>query len=176
MRSDDEQHQEQLPIEASEPGPAEEPGVRVTTRVTSRTLTLTCQMCGSAVWYRGSGTRPRYCGRTCRQRAYELRRHAAELGAAVPEPRVVQEVIERTEVVTRTRDLVRRERVEVPAAVDRVPSTAQEWQRMLGALAAQLADDRHQVHREHWKHRQLQDALRIAYAALDEAHPGGLDR
>ena len=159
----------QMPIDEAMPA---EPEDRV--EVSDRMTATSCRQCGKPVMYRGTGTRPRYCGQVCRQRAYELRRHAARLGTTVPEPEVVREVVERVEV--RTRDVVRHERVEVPTTVTRVPATAQEWRAMLAHLVTQLGDDGHRVAREHHQHVRLAAALGDAYAALDRAHPGGLRR
>lgn len=45
---------------------------------TPETHALVCMECGDPLVYRGSGRRPRYCSSSCRHRAWERRRAAAE--------------------------------------------------------------------------------------------------
>src|SRR5439155_13040763 len=111
-----------------------------------RLISTTCARCGGPIAYPGKGKWPRYCGRTCRQRAYEERRAAALVGAAgdgVPAAPVRQVL----------------ERVTAP----RHPSTVPGWVAALGELAAQvragrLTDDPYR-----------RDELRHALAAVAQA-------
>ncbi len=82
---------------------------------------LTCGWCGSPVAIPARGRVPKWCGPTCRHRAWEQRRAAASGLAAV-------------EVVTH--------RVEVsapaPAAAPVAPKSVADWSRLLDDLAGRL--------------------------------------
>jgi endogenous inhibitor of DNA gyrase (YacG/DUF329 family) len=128
---------------------------------TERQVSVTCGACGADVPYQGEGRPRRYCNPSCRTQAWALRRAAARLEIALPEP--VREIRER--VVDRW----------VPAR-PAAPDTAREWSGLLTELQDKLADRRTAVHREHWNHRHLYAALVETMAALGAAHPGGLDQ
>jgi hypothetical protein len=148
----------------------------VTENVTERVVSRECEACGEPVPYAGTGRPPRFCSPSHRQRAWALRAAARQLDASAdPRPRVVREVVER--VVTRTVERTQeRPAPPPPPARPASPGHAREWVRVLGELAAQLGDERHPMVREHWHHRGVYDALVLALRALDQAHPGGLDR
>jgi hypothetical protein len=131
----------------------------------------TCAWCGARMTYTGRGRPPRYCGKSCRNRAWEVRtterrlQRDVALAAATTEP--VREVI--IETVTRTR-------TRVETRVDRhPPTTAGEWLKHLAELTRQL-ETGGQVAAQHWYHDRLYGALIDAVDALDGAYPGGLDR
>lgn len=136
-------------------------------------LAVECRGCGTPVRYAGTGRPPRYCSPGCRQRAWALRKAEETLSAdADPRPQVVRETVER-----RVETTPRPPSWSAPsAAASRPPSTAREWERLLHALAEQLADEGHQIAREHWHHRRLYNALVRAMTGLGHAHPGGLDQ
>lgn len=137
-------------------------------RVTERLVRRDCEACGEPIEYAGRGRRPRFCSNACRQHAWALRAAEARREAgSTPRPQVVREVVERT-----TERPVKVLQPREPAR----PHTAREWVELLEELTAQLADERHQVRREHWHHRRLFAALDRAVETLNEATPGGLDR
>lgn len=145
--------------------------VRQDVAVVRRLVAVTCAWCGTSVRYSGTGRRPRYCGRACRQRAYEARTADQRTTAAtIPHQEPVREVVREVEVRTR----VVRPRVKAPAPVVVEPRTADQWAATLQVLVDQLGDRGHNVAHQHWKHRKLQAALAAALVALDRAHPGGL--
>lgn len=155
------------------PTPAGMVDVPAGERVETRTalVSVTCAWCGTVVPYTGTGRRPKWCGRSCRQRAYEARTADRRTTAAtIPQRDPVREVVRETEV--RTRVVVRCAAPPPPAPL--VPRTARQWTDLLALLGTQLRDDRSPLHKEHWRHRRLQAALLDACTALDSAHPGGL--
>lgn len=83
-----------------------------------RLAASTCGWCGGPITVKATGRLPKWCSRSCRQRAWEQSRAAASGLAAV---RVVER---RVEVLT-------------PVAPRR-----QDWPRLLGDLARQLDDGR----------------------------------
>ena len=112
-----------------------------------RLIATSCAHCGGPVTYPGRGKHPRYCGRSCRQRAYELRRAGRAPAAAGPPVRqVVERVVERPH-----------------------PRTVPGWIAALDELAAQLRGGALTAH----PHRrdELQRALAGAAQAL--AGPAG---
>ncbi|MFI7511454.1 hypothetical protein ACIBSS_32060 [Micromonospora aurantiaca] len=105
------------------------------TGVTEHEIETPCGWCGNAITQPPTGRRKRYCDRSCRQRAYELRtaerRHQADVDAGrirtVPAQRVVERTIQ-----------------------PRRPTTVAQWETALGDLAEQLhagryAWDRHRI-------------------------------
>lgn len=133
----------------------------------ARLLRRTCAFCGSWIDYSGAGRYPTYCSKSCRNRAWEVRSAERRLGrtltAGAGTVATTGEPVR--EVVTR---VVR----EHPRGV-RTPTAAAEWTRHLEELARQLRAE--QLGREHWNHGRLFAAVTEVLAALDEAHPGGLD-
>lgn len=127
--------------------------------ITEHLVARECGACGSPIPYAGRGRPPKYCGAACRQHAWALRaaEHTLTTGAD-PRPDVVHETRER--------------RIEPPAP--RTPQSPREWADIVHALADQLADTSTDLHRQHWHHQQLYNALNRAVAALDDAHPGGV--
>lgn len=148
-----------------------------------RLVSRGCAGCGTTITYSGVGRRPRYCWAACRQRVWALRTAEKRLGTtADPRPAVVREVVERvvriappslTQSYLDAKEAAERA---AAAAAPRVPNTGRDWTLLLTALTDQLADDKHQVAREHWHHERLHTALMTALAALDGAHPGGLNQ
>ena len=135
----------------------------------------TCAWCGKAMTLTQQTGRPRkYCSKSCRNRASELRTVAPKLSWDMAAGRVatgpVREIVERT--VTTTLDTAPPR----PLAVQYAPGNAKEWQRELRLLAIQLLDPRTNTAREHWEHSRLLAALQDVLAALNHAHPGGLAR
>ncbi len=123
--------------------------------------TRTCAWCGREMTITQRTGRPRrYCSKNCRNRASEARtlapRLALKLAAGRLATQPVREVVERTATVN--------------------PADAQGWAAVLGELARQLADPASKTSREHWQHRRILTALTQATAALNRAHPGGIDR
>jgi endogenous inhibitor of DNA gyrase (YacG/DUF329 family) len=123
-----------------------------------RLVRRTCGWCGTWIEYRGTGRRPKFCSKSCRQRDYEV--HAAErrLGRDLTAGRATAGPVR--EVVSR------------PAPP--VPTTrGSDWTRLLAELTEQLRDG--QLGRQHWDHAKVARGLYAALAALDAATPGGLN-
>ncbi len=123
--------------------------------------TRTCAWCGREMTVTQRTGRPRrYCSKNCRNRASEARTLAPRLALKIAAGRLatepVREVVERTAPVN--------------------PTDAHGWAAVLGELARQLTDPTSRTSREHWQHRRILTALTEATAALDHAHPGGIDR
>lgn len=119
-----------------------------------RVLQAPCQWCGRAVRQPPTGRRLRYCGRSCRQRAYEVRTAQRRLQADVEAGTVRAEPAER--VV---------ERVVQP----RYPKTAAGWEHALEELAQQLSDGRLAP----WHADRVARALSRAATAARSAASGG---
>lgn len=126
-----------------------------------------CAWCGRMVSYGGVGRPPVYCGKSCRNRAWEVRSAQRRLGRDIAAGLVL--TAPRREVVERTVEVER-----VVAAGPVFPQQARDWQPMLGELARQLREE--PVGREFWAHRRLYDGLTAAVVALDRATPGGVGR
>lgn len=121
--------------------------------VDDKLLARTCDWCGADIELNSRGRHRRYCGRSCRQRAYEVRtaqRRQVDdraAGTARGEDEPVREVVERT--VTRMHPLVagrpRAETWEEPAPE---PSESgetlrpRELHRLLVRAAAEIAQGR----------------------------------
>jgi hypothetical protein len=134
-------------------------------RITEAAVTRTCAWCGDEMTLTQRTGRPRrYCSKSCRNRASELRTAVPRLALQLAAGRVaagpVREVVERT--VSLTEPLI--------------PVDAHGWAAALTELARQLGDPGSKTAREHWQHRRLLTALTEAVTALDRAHPGGLGR
>jgi hypothetical protein len=131
---------------------------------TSETIVArTCAWCGREMAIAQRSGRPRrYCSKSCRNRASELRTAAPRLARQLAAGRLatgpVREVVERT--VT---ELL-------------IPVDAHGWTTALTELTRQLSDPCSKTSREHWQHRRILAALAEATAALDRAHSGGLRR
>ena len=131
----------------------------------------------------GRGRPATSCSAACRQRAWALRAAERQINAgADPRPTVVREVVERETVVRIEPPTITRAFLDAKEAADRavaapsVPATGRGWVLLLAGLTDQLVDSAHPVAREHWQHERLYTALMTALAALDGAHPGGLDQ
>lgn len=111
-----------------------------------------CGWCGTAITQPARGRRLRYCDRSCRQRAYELRtaqaRHDRDVDAGVVRTEPAERVIERT---------VHR----------RHPDTAGGWATALAELARQIAAGTLPAH----THGQIRHALAQVRTALDATAP-----
>jgi hypothetical protein len=135
--------------------------------VRERLVSRTCGWCGAPVVYRGTGRPPRYCSKSCRNRASEVRTAERRLERDIVAGRIpgdgtpVREVVERVVRVP--------EQHRPPPA----PVSATAWTRLLTELARQL-EAGEQVAVEHSNHKRLLRSLREALAALDAATPGGL--
>lgn len=128
--------------------------------ITEHLVARECGACGDPIPYAGRGRPPRYCGAACRQHAWALRRAEQSLTTgADPRPDVVRETRERR----------------IEPAPPRTPQSPREWADMVHALADQLADTSTDLHRQHWHHHRLYNALVRVTSALGTAHPGGLD-
>jgi hypothetical protein len=150
---------EEVPIPGLEGSPV---------RVTERLAWRDCEACGQHIEYCGRGRRPRFCSDACRQYAWALRAAEAKLGTTKDtRPGVVREVVERVTERPVTVPPPPREPVQ--------PETSRDWCTQLDQLATQLTDESHRMHREHWHHKRLYDALSRVVTALDRTHPGGLD-
>lgn len=149
--------------------------------VHERLVSRECAGCGATITYGGVGRWPRYCGAACRQRAWALRAAEKRLGTpGDPRPAVVREVVERetvvrigppafTQVYLEAKEVAERA---AAVAAPRVPNTGRDWALLLAELTDQLTDNAHPLAQEHWQHERLHTAL----AALDGAHPGGLNQ
>jgi hypothetical protein len=133
--------------------------------VTVKLVSRTCGWCGVPLPYSGTGRPRSYCCKSHRNRAWAVRSGAARAGDGTRTPGPVREILERTT----TMDAPASASGDGPAW----PLTAVEWCAMLGHLTGQLRVGR--LGREHWHHRKILDAMNEAAAALDTAHPGGLD-
>jgi hypothetical protein len=155
---------------------------RVTDRTTIRPVARTCAWCGREFTLRPQAARQLYCGRGCRQRAYEVRTAAARqedavaAGRARPAEEPVREVVER--VVVRSQVIripppppppPRVQRVEVKVPV--VPTKARAVEELLDGAAAAVADGLIAA----YDHQRVYRGVSRLLAALDAAHPGGLD-
>ena len=120
-----------------------------------RELQRPCGYCGHPVVQPGGSRRLlRYCGRSCRQRAYELRRAEARREADLRSGRVLAEPVERV--------------VERIVTVEKGwPVTTAGWEAGLAALAEQLSAG--VIPR--WQLKRIRAALAVAEAALDELAP-----
>lgn len=126
---------------------------KTTDEVRERVIARDCEQCGRRFEVSPLGRRPRYCGQTCRQRAWELRRARTDLQREEPaRPEVVREVIERTVS----------------------PGTGREWAQLFGELAATLRDPSTLLAKRHYDHARIYRALIDAAEALAQATPGGL--
>jgi hypothetical protein len=119
-----------------------------------RVLQTPCGWCGNPITQPPRGRRLRYCDRSCRQRAYEVRTAQARLQRDLDAERVRQEPAER--VI---------ERVVQP----RHPSTAGAWTTALDALGEQLRTG--PLAAQPWHHRQLREALHRVLAVLGDSSP-----
>ena len=117
-----------------------------------RLIERDCEHCGRRFELAKTGRPPRYCSRSCRQRAWELRRATAALAQPDPRPEVI------------------RETVRVPIA----PNTPREWCALLDRLISELDDPGSDVATRHYDHRRLYDRFVALFNALDAATPGGL--
>jgi hypothetical protein len=130
-----------------------------------RLVSRTCAWCGAEIPYSGKGRPRAYCSKAHRNRAWEIRTAAARAGDTPAAAEPVREVVERTTTVQK--------RIVVPGP-PATPTTAGEWTTLLAVLALQLHEGR--LGREHWHHARIYTALAGVLTALDQAHPGGLDR
>jgi hypothetical protein len=162
-------------------------------RVRERPLARECAWCSDPIQLNPRAQHQRYCSRSCRQRAYEVRtaarraQDAQDAGTARPEGEPLREVIER--VTVRTVRMGRRpdplppgvgqprvveRRVEVPVEVPVVasPTSAREAADFMAVTAACLMDGSIGVH----DHKRVYHGVRALLRAFDQVHPGGLDR
>ncbi|MFI6134000.1 hypothetical protein [Micromonospora sp. NPDC051141] len=127
------------------------------TGVTEHEIESPCGWCGNAIVQPPTGRKKRYCDRSCRQRAYELRsaqqRHQADVDAGrirtVPAQRVVERIVQA-----------------------RHPVTTSGWEQALAVLATQLRSGRIGG----WDHDRIRGALNEVLAALADrptAPPAG---
>jgi hypothetical protein len=130
--------------------------------IQERLVSTQCRACGGPIDYAGTGRRPRYCSPACRQHGWALHRAAVQLERDDPRPTVVREV-------------VARERVRTVRVAGKAPTLPEDWARQVDTLTAQLADPEHVAAKVTWQHQRLAYALAHALAALDRAHPGGLN-
>jgi hypothetical protein len=141
--------------------------------VEERVLERECSACGKVFRPTRRGRPAVYCSAGCRQRGWALRQAKQALGTAADRrPEVVREVVER---VLQPERLVLVPVPAEPAGADEVPVRSRGWVQLLTQLVAQLDDPSSPVVREHWQHLRLFDALAAALAAVDRAHPGGLN-
>ncbi|SBT69310.1 hypothetical protein GA0070622_6435 [Micromonospora sediminicola] len=115
---------------------------------TEREIETPCGWCGNTIVQPPTGRKKRYCDRSCRQRAYELRtaqrRHQADVDAGRIRTVPAQRVVERT---------IR----------PRPPRTAAQWETTLAELADQLYAGRHP-----WDRHRIRAALNGVLLALGE--------
>ncbi|MER7015336.1 hypothetical protein ABT324_28215 [Saccharopolyspora sp. NPDC000359] len=108
-------------------------------RAREHLVSTQCRACGTSIDYAGTGRRPQFCSPACRQRAWALRRVAAQLGRPDPMPTVVRDVVERVIEVERT--------VPVPA---HTPRLAADWVPLLEQLDRQMRDNPLALFRSRW--------------------------
>ena len=135
-----------------------------------RLVSRTCGWCGELMVYGGRGRRPKYCSKSCKNRAWEVRSAERRLerdlaaGAASAEP--VREVVSRPP----------KPEPKPPApprpAAPRAPVRIADWVKLLAVLEEQLGGE---LGPKYWDHPKLLRSLNAVLSALDEAHPGGLD-
>ena len=153
--------------------------------VGERVVERECVACGRAFRPARRGRPAVYCSAACRQRRWALRQAEQALGTAADRrPEVVREVVERVlqpeRIVLVPSGPAELSPAPTPplagaAGADGVPVRSRGWVQLLAELVAQLDDPSSPVAREHWDHLRLFDALAEALAAMDRAHPGGLD-
>lgn len=166
-----------------------------TERVHERPLARECAWCSDPIQLNPRAQHQRYCSRSCRQRAYEVRtaarraQHSQEAGTARSEGEPVREVVERVTVRTvrmgrrpdplppgvgRPRVVEKRVEVEVPIEVPVVasPRSAREAADFMAVTAACLVDGSIGVH----DHKRVYQGVRALLRAFDQVHPGGLER
>lgn len=160
-------------------------------RVRERPLARECAWCSEPIQLNPRAQHQRYCSRSCRQRAYEVRtaarraQDAQDAGTARPEGEPVREVVER--VTVRTVRMGRRpdplppgvgqprvveKRVEVEVPVVASPRSAREAADFMTVVAACLVDGSIGVH----DHKRVYQGVRKLLHAFDKVHPGGLER
>jgi len=146
-------------------------------RITEQPVARECAWCGDPIELRPRARHQRYCSRSCRQRAYEVRTATTRrqtdqaAGRARTEQEPVREVVERVTVrTTRSRrppalpPVVR----EVPVVA--APTKARQVSDFLDAAAAAVSDGTIPVH----DLRRVNTAAHQLLKALDQAYPGGL--
>ena len=151
---------------------------RITQTTRQRLVSRTCGWCGEPVPYSGKGRPPKYCSKSHRNRAWEIRSATARLeadrqaGTAAADGEPVREVIRETLIRTATRSA----RIEVPRPypVERParPDTAREAADYIDQVAAAVRDRRIM----HFEHRRIMRSVRHLLAAIDATHPGGISR
>ena len=151
---------------------------RVTQTTRRRLVSRTCAWCGEPVPYSGKGRPAKYCSKAHRNRAWEVRtarqrqERDREAGTAAPEQEPVREVVRET--VTRT--ATRSARIEVPRPypVERParPDKAREVADYLDQVAAAVRSRKIM----HFEHQRIMRSVRRLLAAIDDTHPGGLER
>ncbi|MBM0279830.1 hypothetical protein [Micromonospora tarensis] len=121
------------------------------TGVTEREIETPCGWCGNAIVQPARGRKKRYCERSCRQRAYELRtaerRHQGDVDAGRIRTVPAQRVVERT-------------------VQPRRPVTVAQWETALADLAEQLHAGRYP-----WERHRLRVALAAVLDALGHPPP-----
>ncbi len=134
-----------------------------------RLVSRTCGWCGELMVYRGVGRRPKYCSKSCKNRAWEVRSAQRRLdrdiaaGTASTEP--VREVVSRPP----------KPEPKAPAprqAAPRAPVRIADWVKLLAVLEEQLHGE---LGPKYWDHPKLLKSLNSVLGALDQATPGGLD-
>src|SRR5690625_4399112 len=136
----------------------------------TRRVPTACAWCGTELTDTGKGRPRRYCSRSCRQREYELRSAQArydrdlEAGAARDHDEPVAETVTRTVYV---------ERSPLPhVQVTNMPDLrARAVQEHLEEVAKAVRDGRIAAH----DHPRVWRGVQALLAALDDAHPGGID-
>lgn len=164
-----------------------------TERVSERPVARECAWCGTPIELKPRAQHQRYCGRSCRQRAYEVRTAAARQEAdraagTAREDGPVREVVEKVTVRTvrprravpwpldpyRPRPhpaLVVEERViEVPIVAE--PTSAREAADFMTLTAVAISDGTIGV----YDHKRVYQGVKRLLAAFDKTHPGGLER
>lgn len=133
-------------------------------RVSERPVARECAWCGTAIEIRPRAQHQRFCSRSCRQRAYEVRtatRRAQadqDAGTARRDDEPVREVVERV--------------VEVEVPIVATPTSAREAADFMTVTAACIADGSIALH----DHKRVYQGVRALLHAFDRTHPGGLER
>lgn len=148
---------------------------RITDRTEDRPVARECAWCGAVIELRPRGRHQRYCGQSCRQRAYEVRtansrqESATAAGDARDPAEPVRELVERHTVRTVVRTVTQTQPVPVQSGprLDTGRGAAQA----IEAIAHAVASRRIEQH----DHRRIYTALRGLLGAIDATHPGGLD-
>lgn len=155
--------------------------------VSERPVARECAWCGTAIELNPRAQHQRFCSRSCRQRAYEVRtatrraQQDQDAGTARPADEPIREVVERVTVRTVRRTVAApphpfsehpQRVVEVEVPIVPTPTSAREAADFMTVTAACIADGSIKLH----DHKRVYQGVRALLHAFDRTHPGGLER